>query len=213
MNDRFIVRALLTPLLATLPCAFAAAQKAATQTHICIAPTNVEAATGSADGAASAVREAFASYLTGPTIAADMLQARLQSQAREEARAAHCPYILFTNVKHVRSTSVSNGLLGRMAGSAVQGGAYAVGSAAGSTVGHVAANATAGAASVAAYNYSTSVKTKDELSLVTRLESAGGDVLTERTDKRKAQSDAEDLITPVVAKAAEAVAAATRRTP
>src|SRR5205085_9519441 len=120
---------------------------------------------------------------------------------------------LFTTVSHVRKTSTSNGLLGRMAGSAVQQGAYAVGFAAGSAVGRVAANVAAGAAGAAAYNYSTSVKTKDELTLGTRLESADGRVLVERTEKRKAQSDGEDLITPLVAKAAEAVAGAVRPTP
>jgi hypothetical protein len=121
--------------------------------------------------------------------------------------------VLFTTISHVRKTSTSNGLLGRMAGSAVQQGAYTVGSAAGSTVGRVAANAAAGAAGAAAYNYSTTVKTKDEVVLGTRLESAAGEVLVDRSEKRKAQSDGEDLITPLVAKAAEAIAAAVKPAP
>ena len=200
----------ISTLLAIAPCA-ATAQKSTA--HVCIAPTAVEAAAGNADDASRAVREAFTGYLTGPSLAATPLNARLQSQAREEAHTAHCAYVLFTTVSHVHATSVSNGLFGRMAGSAAQQGANAIGSATGSTVGRVAANAAAGAAGVAAYNYSTNIKTKDEVSLVTRLESSGGQVLVERTDKRKAQSDGEDLVTPLVAKAAVAVAAAAKPTP
>jgi hypothetical protein len=209
MTNRFIVPGPLAILLA-IPMWRSAAAQQPSPIRVCIAPTTVEAVTGNALDAANAVREAFASYLTGPTLTTEPLQSRLQSQAREEARGAHCPYVLLTTINHVHKTSMSNGLLGRMAGSAVQAGASAVGSSMGSTVGRVAASATASAAGIAAYNYSSSVKTKDELSLVTRLESASGEVLAERTDKRKAQSDGEDLITPAVAKAAEAIAAAVR---
>jgi len=44
-----------------------------------------------------------------------------------------------------------------------------------------------------------------------RLETADGKVLVEKKEKRKATSDGEDLLTPMVARAAEAIVAA--RTP
>jgi outer membrane lipoprotein SlyB len=200
-----------TLLAATIPYVLAAAHRGPAPSRVCIAPPDVEA--GDASGAADAVRETFTSYLTGPSMSVAKLESRLASQAREEAKSSRCPYVLFTQVSHVRKTSTSNGLLGRMAGSAVQQGAYTVGSAMGSTVGRVAANAAGAAAGVAAYNYATTVKTKDELTLGTRLESASGQVLVDRTEKRKAQSDGEDLLTPLVAKAAEAIATAVKQTP
>jgi hypothetical protein len=161
---------------------------------------------GNAADAAGAVRETFASYLTGPSLTATPLNARLESQVREEAKAAGCPYLLLTSVKHIRKSG--DGLLGRMAGSAAQQAAWSVGSAAGSAGGRIVAGAAAGAAGAAAYNYASTTKSKDELTLTFRLESATGEVLAEKTDKRKAQSDGEDLVTPMVEKAANAIAAA-----
>jgi len=52
------------------------------------------------------------------------------------------------------------------------------------------------------------VRAKDELSLTWRLETGAGEALSEKTEKRKAESDGEDLLTPLAQKAAEAVATA-----
>ena len=60
----------------------------------------------------------------------------------------------------------------------------------------------------AAYNYAASVHDKDEITLGYRLESGDGHVLVEKTDQRKAKSDGEDLLTPLVQQAAEAIAGA-----
>jgi hypothetical protein len=95
-----------------------------------------------------------------------------------------------------------------VAGGAVQEGAYTAGSNSGSVVGQIAGNAAGGAAGAAATNYSSSTQTKDELTLSTHLESADGKVLVDMTDKKKAQSAGEDMLTPLVEKAATAVAAA-----
>ena len=56
------------------------------------------------------------------------------------------------------------------------------------------------------------MKTQDELTLTSRLESGDGKVLLQQTDKRKATSDGEDLVTPVVQHAAEAIADAVAKT-
>jgi hypothetical protein len=77
----------------------------------------------------------------------------------------------------------------------------------------VAAGAAAGAASSAVYDYAYSSRTKDELTLSYRLESPGGTVLLEKSDKRKAKSDGEDLLTPLAQRAAEAVANAAAKAP
>ena len=190
-------------LASALPFAAALAQGGAAQTRICLAPANVEGNTGNGTSAMDAVREAFTSFLTGPTLAVAPLTARLESQAREEAKLASCQYLLLTTVKHTRKSG--NGLFNRMAGAAAQQGVYSAGAVAGSAVGGVAGSAVNSAANAAASSFAGSVRNKDELVLSYRLESAGTSII-DKTDKRSASSDGEDLLTPIVRKAAEAIA-------
>ena len=203
----FVLVGTLPALLATAAAqdTAAAAPKA---THICLAPVAVEAAPKGMDPV-GAVRDAFTSFLTGPSLAVQPLSARLQSQVREEAKLAGCRFLLLPSLKHQRKTG--GGLLGKVAGGAVQQGAWAVAGSAGSTAGRVVAGAAAGAASGAVSEYAYGSRNKDELTLSYRLESGGGAVLAEKSEKQKAKSDGEDLLTPVVQRAAEAVAAAVAR--
>ncbi|MEP6689439.1 MAG: hypothetical protein ABJC36_13905 [Gemmatimonadales bacterium] len=199
------MRRLLLPLIAAGLCASLplAAQSAPPQPHICLGPTSVESTPGSAMTAANAVRETFAAFLTGPTLGTASLSARLESQAREEAKQVGCPFVLYTTLKHEQKRGGGGSLLGRMAGGAAQQGAWAAGSAVGSAAGRVAA----GAAASAAYDYSANVRNKDVMTLGYRLESAAGGVVAEDSEKRKAKSDNEDMLTPLVQRASEAVAA------
>jgi hypothetical protein len=176
-------------------------------TRICLAPAGVEATTGSTEAAIEAARETFTKYLAGPSLAAEPLKARLASQVREEARQAGCPYLLIPTLKHEQKRS-GGSLLGRMAAGAAQQGAWEAGVASGSAAGRVAGTAAYGAAGQAAYNYAVSVHNKDEMTLGYRLETADGKVLVEKKEKHKATSDGEDLLTPMVARAAEAIVAA-----
>ena len=198
-------------LIVMLPLAPAAAQDTASAvpavTQICLAPATVEAAPNGVDPLA-AVREAFTSFLSGPSLSVQPLSARLQSQVRQEAKIAGCAFLLLTTIKHERKTG-GGGILGKMVGGAVQHGAWAVsGSVAGSMVGQVAASAAAGAASSAINDYAANSKQTDELTLSYRLESGTGKVLVEKSEKRKAKADGEDLLTPMAQKAAEAIAEA-----
>jgi hypothetical protein len=175
-------------------------------TRICLAPATVEAAPGGFDPE-TAVRETFTGFLTGPTLSVTPLKARLASQAREEAKLAGCSFTLIPTIKHVRKTG-GGGFLGKVVAGGVQQGAWSAAGAAGSSVGRIAAGAAAGAAANAASDYAASSQVKDEMTLKYRLESAAGKVLIEKSDKRKAKSDGEDLLTPMVRPAAEAVAQA-----
>jgi len=177
-------------------------------TQICLAPATVETAPAGVDPL-TAVRETFTSFLTGPTLAVQPLGARLASQVREEAKAAGCPFLLVPTIKHERKTGGS-GLFGKVASGAVQQGAWSVSGAGGSTVGRVVAGAAAGAASSAAMDYASSSRTKDELTLSYRLESSAGAVLVDKSEKRKAKSDGEDLLTPLVQHAAESIVTAAK---
>lgn len=195
-----------TLLLALLPWATAAAKEPADTTRVCLAPTTVEASTGDANTVVSAVGERLTQFLTGPTLGVQPLSSRLTSQVRTEAHQANCRYLLLTTVKQRRKSG--SHILGRAAGEAVQAGAWRAASSVGSTAGGVAASAVSGAAGGAVSDMASGVRTKDELSLTWRLEAAAGEVLSEKTEKRKAGSDSEDLLTPLAQQAAEAVAAA-----
>lgn len=184
-----------------------AGQDQSAVTRICLAPASVEATSGSASAAIDAARETFSAYLTGPSLRAEPLTARLASQVREEAKQAGCPYLLLTTLKHEQKRR-GGSLLGRMAAGAAQQGAWEAGVASGSAAGRIAGNAAYGAAGQAAYNYAVTVHNKDELTLGYRLEKPDGTVLVEKRDSRKAKQDGEDLLTPMVQDAAERIVAA-----
>ena len=190
-------------ILFTVTAGVAAAQQEATVTRICLAPASVEASSGSATAAIDATRETFNAYLTGPTLKAEPLQARLESQAREEAKQAGCPWTLFTSLKVV--SKKGGNILGQVAAGAVREGAYAAGQATGTAAGRIAGTAVYSAANQAAWNYATTIRNKDELTLGYRLESADGKVLLDKREKRSAKADGEDLLTPLVQAASEQV--------
>jgi hypothetical protein len=194
-------------LLASGLCTTAVAQDAAPDakvaTTICLAPVTVEATPAGMDPVA-AVRDAFMNFLSGPSLGVQPLNARLQSQVREEAKLAGCRFLLLPSIKHERKTG--GGLLGRVAGGAVQQGAWAVAGSAGSTAGRVVAGAAAGAASSAVSGYASGSQQSDELTISYRLESAEGRQLLKKSEKQKAKSAGEDLLTPVVQRASEAIA-------
>ena len=191
-------------ILFVFPFATAFAQESMATAPICLAPTKTETVVGNAETAVTAVRETFTSFLTGPSLGVRPLEARLASQAREEAKLASCRYVLLTTIKHQRKKD--NGLLRRATGGAIEAGAWqAVGSAR-SAEARIAAGAAASAVA-ATRDLSASFRTKDELELTYRLESADGTVLVEKTEKRTAKSDGEDVLTPLVERASEAIAA------
>lgn len=175
--------------------------------QICVAPTSASMAGSSSADASAAVTEMFKSYLTGPTLSVALLSARLASQAREEAKRADCRFVLFVSIKHERK-SETRGILGRVASRAAQDAAWSAGVNASSAAGRVAAGAVAGAASAAAANIATTTKVRDEMELSYRLESGTGAVIAENKANRKAKSDGEDLLTPLVEHAAEEIATA-----
>jgi len=184
------------------------AQDPAPKTTICLAPATAQMASGSSADGANAVKETLGSYLTGPTLAVAPLTARLTSQAREEAKLASCKHIVFTSMKLERNKS-GGGLFGKIVGEAVQSSAYELrGRAGGSVAGRVATSAAASAAAEAARNFATNVKTRDELTFDWRLETLEGAVVAKNSAKAKASSDGQDLLTPMVERAAEAIAGA-----
>jgi hypothetical protein len=185
------------------------AAEVADSVRLCLAPATVEASNNAA-AAVDAMRESFTGFLTGPSIKPEPLKARLESQAREEAKQASCPFILLTTLKLVSKRS-GGGMLGQIAAGAARQGAWEAGATSGSAAGRIAGSAAYGGLSQAAYNYAATIRTKDELTLGYRLEAADGTVLVEQREKKKAKSDGEDLLTPLVQQAAERIVAAAKR--
>ena len=178
------------------------ARPTADTTRVCIAPASVQTAAGNTEAAIDAVRGTFTSFLTGPSLAVKPMTSRLASQVREEAKAADCPYLLLTTFKHERKGGHS--VLGQAASGAVQEGAWHVMTSTRSTSTKVAAGAAMSAAS-ATREVVSSFKAKDELTLGWRLEAQDGRVLLDKSEKRKASSDGEDVLTPLVEHASESI--------
>lgn len=169
----------------------------------CVALTlpSVEGIDGSATSFAAAVRDLFASFLTGPGIKTIQLESRLPSQAALEARGKGCGHLLLATVKRKRSTgSGVGGILGRAAGMA------AVRVPIGGGVGGAIAGGATSAVGQAIYGLASQTRTRDEIELTYRL-SAPDAVATAQpvSSKAKAKADGEDLLTGLVEKAASGI--------
>jgi hypothetical protein len=174
---------------------------------IAIVLPSVQGVEGDATQVASSVRELLASFLTGPSMRAVPLDARLASQAIEEAKQKECGRVLTAALTRKRSSG--GGLLGRVVG---QAGTTAAWSLPGGGVGAAVVRGAAVAATQTASELASSTKAKDEMRLEYRLSPvSGGATLGPKTESAKAQIDGEDLLTPLVEKVAEAVAAAALR--
>jgi hypothetical protein len=171
-----------------------AANQKADVLRVCLAPPSAQMPGMSGDEASVAVREAFRSYLTGPGLEVEVLGARLASQAREEALQKQCRFVLFSTA--VQERKQNSGLLGRIAAGAMQGGASQVAANTNSTGTRVLASAAASGAANSYYGSYT--QASDRLTLTTRVEFPGGNTLSQGSGKRKATSDREDLLSPLV---------------
>jgi len=213
-QKRFVFRTLgrgaalvgLIGLAGTTP--FARASPAAQQGPACLAimPPVVEGFEAPATQAADATRDLFVSMLAGPSTPVVPLDARLTARATEEARQKGCSQILMTKV--VRKRAGGGRLLGRVVG---QAGSVAAWSVPGAGAGVAVTRSAAAASAAAAAELASGTRAKDEMELEYRLTSNDGRVvLKPRKEKLKASSDGEDLLTPLVQRAAEFIAGAAK---
>jgi hypothetical protein len=164
----------------------------------------VQMTAGDTARAAEALRTSFANYLNSPTIEVVSLESRLPSLAMNEARQSQCDYVLFVSM--VQKKGGGGGMFGR-----------ALGGFAGAAAGHIPGGGNAGtgaARSVAVTGVYTSahiagsIKAKDEVGLEHKLEPTDGARQgVSATNKAKASRDGEDVVTPLIEKAAENVVA------
>ncbi len=180
----------------------ASAPKKEGASRIGIVMPKAQMSAGDAAQVAEVLRNTFASYLNSPNVELVALSARLPSQALEEAKQSQCDYVLHASL--MQKKGGGGGMFGK-----------ALGNIASSAVGHLPGGNTAGEAaarSVAitgvytAASISGSIKAKDELTLEYKLEATdGAKPGVANTAKAKAKSDGEDVFTPLVEKAAQAI--------
>lgn len=156
------------------------------------------------DDLAVAIRNTFVEYLKTPDVEVVLLEANVPAAAALEAEKFECDAILFGQAGHKKGGGGFGGVFGKViAPSVASAGLGQTGSAAGSIAGQAATVAIVNAGVLAA-----NVKAKDEISIELRLVRADGTSVLTKQYKRKAKSNGEDLITPIVEEAAGAVVSA-----
>jgi hypothetical protein len=146
---------------------------------------------------ASAIQNTLGEYLKSPKIELVALEAKLTSAIDAEAKEKECDYVIYAQVSHKKGGG--GGMFGKMLGKV--GGAVA-NQAYGSS--NIAGAITSGTIQTAA-DVSGNVKSKDELTLDVRVNSAGGAQALAKQFKHKAKSDGEDIISPIIEQAAQAI--------
>jgi hypothetical protein len=144
-------------------------------------------------------------YLNGPSEEIIALSALLSSQIDAEAKVKECDYVLYSTISEKMGGSGAAGFLRKASPMASMiplaglagGRAVAMG-------GAVAGTAAAGAAASAA----STVRAKSEVTFDYKLMVPGNDTpVLANTEKAKAKEDGEDVISPIIERAATAILA------
>ena len=144
---------------------------------------------------AGAIQNSLSQYLKGTKVEIVQLDAKLQSAIDAEAKEKECDYVLYATISHKKGGGGFG--FGKALGAVVaQTGGGAWGNTAGNVAGQVAATSVVAATS--------NIKPKDELTLDINLKNSSGVALTKQF-KSKAKSAGEDIISPVVEQAAQAI--------
>jgi hypothetical protein len=176
-------------------------------TCIAIVLPRLQGVEGDATTIGGSVRELFASFLRGPSMEVVLLEARLPAHANEEAQQKQCPHVLTATVTSKRHTG--GGLLGSVIGQAGSSAAWGIPM---GGVGAAVARGATTAVTQAISEMASSTKARDELRLDFKLTSVDGRIeLGPKSDKAKAAADGEDLLTPMVERASEAIAAVVKQ--
>jgi hypothetical protein len=194
----------LTVVCCLLACStIASGQDRPTKTCIALVLPSVQGVEGSATDAGNAVRDLLASYLNGPSVQALALEARLPSQAVEEARQKQCANVLTATLTRKHS---GGGVLAKALAQSAGTAAWSLPGCA--TVGSAVARSAAVGGAQAVATIASSTKAKDEMRLEYTLSASDGAPRGgPRTQKAKATADREDLLTPLVERAATDIVA------
>ncbi len=156
----------------------------------------------SAADLAAAIQNSLAEYLKTPGVELVRIEAKLPSAITAEAKEKECDYIIFANVSHKKGGGGGfGGVFGKVIAPAI--GQTGIGQT-GSTVGNVAGQV-ATRSIVTAGSMSANVKSKDQITLDINLQIVSGAAALTKKYNGKAKSDGEDIITPLIEQAAQAI--------
>ena len=149
---------------------------------------------------AASLRETLASYLVGSNIETIELKARLEQLTLSEAQKRECDLVLYTTLQRKRASSNKGGGLDSIMGGGV--GSMIPGAKTTQKIGSEAAKVSGAIAAVARAN--------DEITFEFRLvTSDGARQLAGSNTKAKVKKDGEDVLTPMIESAAQAIVDAT----
>jgi len=142
------------------------------------------------------VRTVEEQYLSGPKLDIVRISALLPLQATAEAKEKQCDYVLVTSLTQKKSTGGFGGLRALSAATPMAAMIPGAGMAA------MAASQSLAIASSTAVMASSGVKAKSEVSFEYSLNSVDGTSVLRDAQKAKAKTDGEDVVTPMIQKAA-----------
>jgi outer membrane lipoprotein SlyB len=148
---------------------------------------------------AAAIQNSLPAYLKGTKVEIIGLEAKLASAIDAEAKEKQCDYVLYATVSHKKGGGGFGGF-GKVLGNVV--GQTGIGQT-GTRVGNVAGQVATQSITTATAN----IKEKDEVTLEIKLQNGSTIVLTKQF-KQKAKSAGEDIISPLVEQAANAIVTA-----
>ncbi|MDQ3253075.1 MAG: hypothetical protein M3R15_04085, partial [Acidobacteriota bacterium] len=152
----------------------------------------------------AAIGNTLTQFLKAQNVEVIGIDARLASQIDAEAKQKECDFVIYATASH-RKGGGGGGMFGKMLGSvastAVSHAGYGSGHVAGAIAGQAASTAIYSATSMSA-----SVKSKDELQLEVNMQTPGNATpLVAKQLKAKAKSDGEDILSPMIEQAAQAI--------
>lgn len=145
---------------------------------------------------AAAVQNSLIQHLKLPNIEVVPIEAKLASGIDAEAKSKECDFVAFLTASHKKG----GGGFGMFKSLAPVLGSVVPAAGAAGTGGYIAAQTAVTAATV-----SSQVKSKDELTLEVRLSRTAGAAVLEKVLKAKAKSNGDDIISQVVAQAAQGI--------
>jgi hypothetical protein len=161
----------------------------------------------SARDLAAAVQNSLTEYLKMPNLEVVPLEAKLASAIDAEAKEKQCDFIIYASVSHKKGGGSGFGSMFGGTGASLLGSSIGYGAGTGAAV---AAQVTSQA--VMAATMSENIKAKDEITLDIKLQAPGSSTVTfAKQYKQKAKSAGEDIISPVIEQAAQAIVDATKR--
>lgn len=153
---------------------------------------------------ATAIQNSLTQYLKAPNIEVVPLEAALPSAIEVEAKQKECDYVIYSNIAHKKGGGgfgMSKAFSGVIAPTVGRMGIGHTGSVAGNIAGQVATSAIVSAGTLAG-----NVKAKDEVTFDVRLQAPGNATpTTSKQLKAKAKADGEDILTPLIEQAAQAI--------